>query len=191
MYLEISSRQTGKTTRMIKSVIDNIINHSGLRINIFLKDYLRAVNIKNLILKELKEYKNIKIDIIKDFYIQGNTNTPYIQGKTTYYFFINFFIRQSCAFFNEKNYYDDFDEFDYKFHFDKNGYYCTTPKNIRTRKQLNSKYTRDPLLKLLKKNNYMYTRTIKNINEEDLYIYKQALLDEKFQTEILGRFIEE
>jgi hypothetical protein len=123
MYLEISGRATGKTTRLIEDVSKRVVEGGYCVIftsNNFLKNMLCGIT------------KNINIYTSYDRYIEQHRGIS-IPDDTYFY-------------------YDDFDMFNDPIIISKMGYYTTTAKRIRTKSDFEaweSGELVDPMITLL------------------------------------------
>ena len=150
LYLEISGRQTGKTTRMV----DDMVNHLDNGGMVFLYTSMSASYTKMIIQSVLEKYK---YDSSK-FVINPTEN--YLKTSD---------LSNECI----RNYYDEFDFNKNLGGVDFNGYFCTTCSHLRSFEDFLDPSNYDLLLVLMKttKLNYVAIR-----NEK---MYKSIWLDEK------------
>ncbi len=161
MYLEISGRRSGKTTRLIKDVIKNIT---------------AGINVVTVI-----HNKNNMINIVDSHNYAGSfdcvTYKDYILDWTMYD--------------NHKIYFDEFDFMDNKVPILEDGYYCTTPMKMRTEKDYYNfahGIDRDILLELVNVNDNFYKKY--SINQEDMkqLSYSHLFTEDLYHRECLGNF---
>ena len=154
MYLEISARQTGKTTRLIKQAISDAINGHEVII------VTNNVSNKKILYNKIIEEINQKPDI-EDF--QKSALLTHIRLLGVYE--VKNFLESECEFaeYDYLWFYDEFDLIreDYQIIFSEDGYYTTTPKRNRTVEDIISHKIGkkpDPLLKLIEMNNGKYVQ---------------------------------
>ena len=161
MYVEISGRRTGKTTRL-RNELKNYLeaNENNKAVILCPLQSMIAYNYKDLISK----YKNRLL-----------TNYSFPKKSLEDY----------------RWFYDEFDRIiDRKYwYIDNDGYYCTTPVYLRTAIDIvdwkqNKRY--DFLLNIIDNNNYIYNKYVcADVDKE----WKLALSTEEYNTEVNGDWI--
>lgn len=165
MYLEISGRRTGKTTRMLTAIHKAYMD--GERIAVFVPTY----GMGNSIRKAIEENNYIGIEgrhTVKVYYIREDFDKRLLDTGLLIGDF--------------KLFYEEFDYFrgNNKVIVSEDGYYVTTPCKIRT--DFNDTEN-DVLLKLIDMNAGSY---VKHINKE---LADSTCMDEHYKQEIIGEFI--
>lgn len=179
MYLEISARQTGKTTRLVDSILQRSLN--GEQCIVFGYNNSLLKHIQCSVSEKLNEYvsdKNFIFHVPKYF----NSYEMYIK-----YLKNNDFEHQENHYF----YYDDFDFYKDDIIISDKGYYVTTAKYTRT---VNnhiihvSGVEHDTLLELLNMNNnkvISYSTKVKTLDDSNrLNQMKKYYGDNRFDCEI-------
>jgi len=137
LYVEISGRQTGKTTRMIDDMVKHIKNGGTCCL------YTMSHRMRKHI-----------VDIVNKKVIRDNPYTVIFPHEFKY-LEEQQILKQSDI----KNYFDEFDFLDLnEIFFDPNGYYCTTSSKLRNKNDLfnEEKRNNDFLLKLIWEKNLNY-----------------------------------
>lgn len=174
LYLEISPRQAGKTQRLLENVKKHLVAENPCVI--FTLNHDISKTLKKILLK---------MDITEQFF-----NEKFIQilshnmvdGLNSY------------DFSKHRTFFDEFDFYNSKFwrripstrlDYDK-AYYCTSPKRIRTLKEMVDKNSRDELVRLLQFTNFEYVSYPSLMNKGGL---RTMLSEEKYLTEAEGIFV--
>ena len=186
MHLEISGRQTGKTRRLAKAVVDFILPSTGNIANVVVTQESDAKIIKNYI-KEILAFSSPS-DTPNHFDPQVRFTTP--ERK-------NAIIR---GYGNVRNFYDDFDFMEFNWKKDgtffyttiENDYYVTTPAKIRDLSKISIQQAAkdDFLLRLLLENHGMYVSFV-NPNSDPAWTeaMKRNMEVDTFDREMNGKFL--
>lgn len=162
MYLEISGRRTGKTTRMLKAI--DKAYEEGKHIAIFSRNKYEENNI-------IKHIREEELDGIKIFRSKKDFQEQLL-GK-------------SLSMNDFKVFYDEFDYIRNQkdIIISDDGYYVTTPAKIRSKQYWGDNIEDDILLKLLDMNAGSY---VKIVNKELVEDFKHSY---KYTQEIKGEFV--
>jgi hypothetical protein len=175
MYLEISARQTGKTSRMLDNIIETY--KTGKVCIVFSFNHIHGMTIKKRLVK--RGYKT-KYNMV-EFYTSRERYENAYKGRDKT---------------NHVYYYDEFDFYTDDVIIDRNGYYVTTPKKTRTIEDIKNflsceKY--DVLLHLLQvnKNKVVSYNALNTIltQYEDTILTQYEDQDELFNVEILNNWL--
>jgi hypothetical protein len=173
MYLEISGRRTGKTTRMLEAAIKAYIK--GKRVAIFIMGNKRNIQ---------KQIEKLSKDILIDIYPFVDTHK--IKIFTSREDFKNSLLGTSLFTDDFHVFYDEFDYISKREEviLSLRGYYVTTPVKIRT---LDNTKENDTLFKLL----YMNSGTYVKHTSETLAKEFTEYYNDMYAGEIKGEFIDE
>lgn len=185
MYLEISPRQTGKTTRLLHAV--RVSLEGDNKSIIFCHNQCTILWLKK---KFLAEYSDARYFLDRIKFAVANTVQLNVEMWGKDYKNYNLF-------------FDEFDHFDSKFwdtghkifgNFPalRNGYFCTSPAFIRQLKDITNPESKDFLCQALQFNGFNYV-SVNPINpHRDLY-KDTATIDiltrEQYLSEVLGKFV--
>ena len=171
MYLEVSGRQSGKTTRLVNHAIKYA--EKGEHVVIVC---MNEIHKKNLIsvLSEIstKEIKFCRINIA--------TYHDYVLDQMMYD--------------RHKIYFDEFDSMNDEIPIIKNGYYVTTPLKLRTQKDIHNFYYKnykDILLKLWVTNDYYCEKHTMDIERMKYLSYNEQYSNDLYYRQCLGNFCED
>lgn len=175
MYLEISPRQCGKTSRLIKDITSKYSIYESCNVVVYCMNDMAADLLKR------------KFDKVGFHYVEIR---PLVSNKRRR---LDVEITPDI----ETVYFDEFDFMDIEelwklFYiiesYGIDSYWCTTPRRIRTMEELFSVGETDDILKvLLHKNNLKYYKH-GELNPKLLHC-RHALTKKQYKTEILGNFI--
>lgn len=176
MYIEISGRQTHKTSRLVCAMESHLARHPK---NVVCLTVFQMDMGKMIINKINPLYRN-RINYTSTFsnhriFLKGRFRDDYDDPRILY----------------------AWDEFDFMKRLDnipvkKEGYYCTTPKFIRTLADW-ANWKDDPLLRLIVANDFMYTahHGMKAFFNADDGAFQNAIIslgDERFKQEFMSGF---
>ena len=169
MYLEISARRSGKTTRLRKALKEYLFDKNNKAIVIGFSH----VALMNFVIHDMYKDIEYKDQIYTLYDFQGGLIG--IQDKSNYKFF--------------------YDEFDWckpeQRYVDLNGHYCTTPAKKREKKDIKNHkkgIIYDFLLDLLDKNEGMFNKLTANVTLDQIKEFKQVLNPEEFEVEFKAEF---
>lgn len=173
MYIEISPRRTGKTTRLIEDVVVKASNGAQciiITLNYSMRDIIRDM------IDEVKEYKwMVEPKIYTDSFMCG-VDWQKVFSPDSYVYF------------------DEFDFMKMEISVLKNGYYCTTASKKRTYNDIKEFYDgkrHDNLLNLLKCNNGQHTSYMSSIEViQRVHAIKTIHDKERFDVEINNHWME-
>jgi hypothetical protein len=190
--LELSPRQTGKSTRLLEAVkkwLDEDKNHNAIVISANLQssktlqkqfELLFNINLKSLdsVVYENDEIKIIKKEKIKRLEFISNTEFSNNENHIKFAFFLSEY---------HKLFYDEFDLYINNIILNKEYYYSSTPLKLRELSNENMK--NDKLLNLIKIHNWKIIKYNKDYTLDSLRQLKFILSDEQYQTEVLGNYL--
>lgn len=188
MHIEISPRQSGKTTRMIHEIVENHKKKNCVSFVLTCNEELRE-RISGLIVDKIKKYDmGVECrDNNNSSMITQHTSDPGIfvfDTDSTKIFKLSYY-----SSFEKFVYFDEFDFFHKDVSFDNldidNSHCYTTPSKTRTISEIFDENTEDLFCKLLQKNSgykkYPIPKNITNV--------VRWMNDETYYREILGEFI--
>lgn len=171
LYLEISGRHTGKTTRLIDEVIYHA-THTG-DATVYSTDATTSNFILEKIIERVKflnsQYNNMIVQSKLEVILSKIHMCPFERTKNSVLDNpLLDIMGTSNPRSNERCFYDEFDFIDFvqnEYYVDPRGYYCTTPSKLR---HSNEKYVpgEDLLIDLLHKKDMKYIHRVGNFNLE-------------------------
>ena len=176
MYLEISARQTGKTTRLIENLLSEAYSSDAENSIVFCHTKNSAADLKNTVKKiaakkplTRKYFKKIRFTTLTENSLRGISSETYL-----YFDEFDFVVKNRLS----------AEIIDLLLEEYPNLYFVTTPARLRSPDEFSEKSIKtnnDLLLKVLAKNNYVYETTInsKLISNMDFQDYP---ITEKFGT---------
>jgi len=178
MYLEISPRQSGKTSRLVDEV-NRHLTKSERKVWIFSPNYNMASNLTkkvNVFCPMPNKFSSKKLMISS-----ANSLQTHSYDMSQYRLFFDEF-----DFMDDKEFWFSLMTSGAKFN---DAYFCTTPKKIRTLKELVKRKTSDPLIKLLRKNKHNYAKYPMIGGDESKRRFFNFATPESYLTEAEGIFV--
>ena len=170
-YLEISSRQSGKSTRLLDKVFETISINPVARPTVFAANSVVTKNLKGRYEDKYGPCKLIKFAFIDN----GNG----MRGRSGPYFFDEF------EFYKGDDWFKNIPP-----HELESAYFCTTAKSMRTLKSILDINNQDILCQLIRRNNGNYER-FDGLNTSKATMANQFanLSLQQFNLDIVGNFI--
>ncbi len=188
MYLEISPRRSGKTTRLVNQLIKDIESShftTFLVVTAFGKPYYS--HIKELLLSRISLKTHVVVKSKSENFIVFESNNRqkfvgFCSDVSKWYKFRGISLEQPKEYYDEFDYIKNVNEKEYN-------YYCTTSAKLRTYSEIHRQ--KDIFSKLLISNNFSYTCFLSKFDSDvfDIENVRRSMSYSEFECSILGNFL--